>query len=267
MSDIETTFIYSNSESAWVSASKYAIPNRGINFGDGLFETMVFDGKKIRFFGFHLDRIRQGMRMLSLIAPGTDFSALEHWMASTYPGIKIRIRWNVFRAGLGKYTPESHQVVQTLHLQELTLPPQVKFKASFSEQVFLYAHPWSRFKTLNGLPYVLAGLEKTERNLDELILLDTKGKVAEASAANIFWRRGKKVFTPSLSCGGIAGVARRAILDKLKRFIEEGEFTSNELLRADQVWVSNVTGISYLEKIDSIEFSTEDWEPLLEFFE
>lgn len=113
----------------------------------------------------------------------------------------------------------------------------------------------------------MAAQERKDRELDELILLDQMGKVAEASASNIFWRKGNKVFTPSLSCGGIDGVGRRAILSKIPRLITEGVFGPNDLLKADQVWVSNVTGISYLEKIDSLEFSTEEWDPISGIFE
>jgi branched-subunit amino acid aminotransferase/4-amino-4-deoxychorismate lyase len=267
MSETDTVFVYSGPENAWIPSDQYPIPNRGMNFGDGLFETMVFDGVKIRFFGFHLDRMRQGMRMLGIIASGVNFLELEGWIRTHYYGRKLRIRWNLFRGGSGKYSPQTHEASQTLHIQDLTLAPPIKSKASFSEKVSLFASPWSRFKTLNALPYVLVAIERVERDLDELILLDYRGKVAEASSSNIFWRKGKKIFTPGLSCGAIAGVGRRAILEKLHRYVTEGDFTSNELLRADQVWISNATGISYLEKIDSIEFSTEAWGPLVDIFD
>ena len=267
MSETDTVFVFSSPISGWQLSNQFPIPNRGMNFGDGLFETMVFDGEKIRFFEYHLERLRLGMRTLGITAPGTDFSKLEDWIKKEYFGQKFRIRWNLFRSGSGKYTPESNDSFQTLHIQALTSAPPIKCTASFSEKVTLFPYPWSRCKTLNALPYVMAAKERVDRNLDELILLDYRGKVAEASSSNIFWRRGKKFFTPALSCGAIAGVGRRAILEKLGRFVDEGEFNSNELLRADQVWVTNVTGVSCLEKIDSIEFSTEDWGLIHEIFE
>ncbi len=267
MSESDTVFVFSGEKNAWIPSDRYPIPNRGMNFGDGLFETMVFDGEKIRFFGYHLERLRHGMKTLGIQNQGMNFQELEDWIRSEFSGQKLRLRWNVIRGGAGKYTPETNLAFHTLHLAELSMAPYSKSKASFSEKVALYTYPWSRCKTLNALPYVMAAQERMDRNLDELIILDYRGKVAEASSANIFWRRGKKLFTPALSCGPIAGVGRRAVLEKLGRNIDEGEFTSNDLLRADQVWVTNVTGVSCLEKIDSIEFSTEIWSPMNEVFE
>ena len=267
MNEIETMFVRLAGNPDWRSSDQFPIPNRGMNFGDGLFETMVFDGEKIRFFADHLDRLARGLTVLNLEIDQTDFPKLEDWVASCYAGKMLRIRWNLFRSGSGKYSPQTNEVAQTLQIQALVLPPGIKSAASFAESVSLFSFPWSRFKTLNSLPYVMAAQERLSRNLDELILLDHTGKVAEASASNIFWRKGKKVYTPSLSCGGIDGIGRRAILAKLPRLITEGTFGPNDLLKADQVWVSNVTGISYLEKIDSLEFSTEEWEPLQGIFE
>ncbi len=267
MSETETVYAFGPSSRAWHKASGFPIPNRAMNFGDGIFETMVFDGEKIRFFGHHLERVQLGMATLKLAGFGPGFSGLEDWIGAAYSGQKLRIRWNIFRGGAGKYTPETNESVQTLHVQAFSPAPQVKSQTAFAEGIVLYPAPWSRCKTLNALPYIIAAQERQARNLDELILMDYKGKVAEASSSNIFWRKGKRVFTPALECGCIAGVGRRAILEKIPRLVTQGAFGSNELLSADQVWVSNVTGISYLEKIDSLEFSTEKWEPLLGIFE
>lgn len=267
MSETDTVYTFLAVSGVWQKSVEFPIPNRAMNFGDGLFETMVFDGQKIRFFDFHLERLKMGMKVLKLDAENYDFLELENWIISEFRGQKLRIRWNLFRSGSGKYTPETNSSLQTVHIQKLIPAPRIKRLASFSEQVALFPYPWSHCKTLNALPYIMAAQERVERNLDELILLDYKGKVAEASSSNIFWRKGKKVYTPSLECGGIAGVGRRAILTKIHRYVTEGIFGPNDLLKADQVWVSNVTGISYLEKIDSLEFSTENWEPLHEIFE
>lgn len=267
LSETDTVYIYLSAQGLWQEATSYPIPNRAMNYGDGIFETMVFDGEKIRFFDFHLERLLKGMEVLRLEANKATFDKLEPWFIEKFAGQKLRIRWTHFRAGLGKYTPIINETVQMLQVQKFIMPPSVKSIASFAESISLFAYPWSRFKTLNSLPYIMAAQERVERKLDELILLDHTGKVAEASISNIFWRKGKKVFTPSLECGGIDGIGRRVIKSKIPRLITEGVFGPNDLLKADQVWVSNVTGISYLEKIDSLEFSTEEWEPLSEIFE
>jgi 4-amino-4-deoxychorismate lyase len=267
MSETGTVFIFDPAAGTGKQASEYPIPNRAMNFGDGLFETMYFDGEKIRFFTLHLDRLRLGMQTLKIEGGPSLSVSLEKWVRDQFAGQRLRIRWNVFRAGSGTYTPQNNGAIHTLHIQDFAEAPKVKYQTAFSETVQLYPSPWSSCKTLNALPYVMAAQERVERKLDELILQNHLGKVAEASSANIFWRRGKKVFTPSLECGCIAGVTRRAILEKFPRLVTQGIFGTNELLSAEQVWVCNASGISYLEKIDSLEYSTEEWEPLREIFE
>ncbi|MFN3999087.1 aminotransferase class IV [Algoriphagus sp.] len=267
MSETDTVYVYSTDRQVWEKANEFPIPNRAMNYGDGIFETLVFDGEKIRFFDFHLERLLKGMEVLRLQTDKSAFEKFESWFIDNYSGQKLRIRWTHFRAGLGKYMPETNDTVQILQIQKFIQPPTIKVQTSFAETISLFPYPWSRFKTLNSLPYIMAAQERVDRKLDELILLDHTGKVAEASISNIFWRKGKKVFTPALECGGIDGIGRRAIISKIPRLITEGVFGPNDLLRADQVWVSNVTGISYLEKIDSLEFSTELWEPISEIFE
>ena len=267
MSGTDTVYVFESSPPSWRQVSEFPIPNRAMNFGDGIFETMIFDGEKIRFFKYHLERLQLGMETLKIAGFSSEFSGLEGWIKDAFPNQRLRVRWNVFRSGAGRYSPDTDDAVQTLHLQHFSPSPQVKFQTAFAEELVLFPYPWSHCKTLNALPYIMASQERQARNLDELILMDYRGKVAEASSANVFWRKGKKVYTPALECGCIAGVARRAILEKIPRFVTQGVFGSNELLSADQVWVSNVGGVSYLEKINSLEFSTEPWGPLLEIFE
>jgi 4-amino-4-deoxychorismate lyase len=267
MSETDTVYVYSPDRSLWVKASEFTVPNRAMNYGDGIFETMVFDGEKIRFFDLHLDRLSKGLEVLRISADEAVFRKLQTWFVEQFPGQCLRIRWTHFRAGLGKYTPQTNDTVQMLQIQKFIQPPLIKARASFAESISLFPYPWSRFKTLNSLPYIMAAQERVDRQLDELILLDHTGKIAEASSSNIFWRKGKKVYTPALECGGIDGIARRAIISKIPRLITEGIFGPNDLLKAEQVWISNVTGISYLEKIDSLEFSTDEWEPISEIFE
>lgn len=131
--------------------------------------------------------------------------------------------------------------------------------AFVSKKVRLFPTAWSGCKTLNCLPYILANQERLEAEMDEVILLDHRGFLSEAASANLFWRKGQEYFTPSLDCCCLNGVARKMILEeliKLELQIRVGEFLPIALQSADQVWVSNVSGISYLSKIGKKEYST-----------
>lgn len=259
MIEIETIFQKSSSSETWFSSDTIKVPSRAISFGDGLFETMVWDKAEIRFFDKHVQRLVGGMQVLGLDSKAIDTSQLLDFLSANYPHQRKRVRWNVYRAGLGKYTPESTEVFQMLQISEYKPAPAVKHEVDVSLKIQLYPTVWSAFKSLNGLPYVLANQERKVRGLDEIILLDYRGYISESGSSNIFWLKEGTVYTPSLSCSCINGVSRQIILEHLDRnsipYIE-GEFELLELEDAMHVFISNCTGISYLENFRGKKFST-----------
>ncbi|MEB2775458.1 aminotransferase class IV [Algoriphagus sp. D3-2-R+10] len=259
MIEIETIFQKSSSSESWICNDNIKVPNRAVSFGDGLFETMMWDKAEIRFFVKHLQRLVGGMQVLGLDSEAIDTSQLLDFLAAKYPSERKRVRWNVYRAGLGKYTPEGAEVFQMLQISEYKPAPAVKHEFDVSLKIQLYPTVWSAFKSLNSLPYVLANQERKVRELDEIILLDYRGYVSESGTSNIFWFKDGIVYTPSLSCSCINGVSRQIIMEQLDRnsipYIE-GEFELIELEDATHVFVSNCTGISYLEYFRGKKFST-----------
>ena len=230
-----------------------------MNFGDGLFETMVFDKNHIRYINHHCARLNHGLEVLNLSVIGVDIESLESFLKQNFSGQKLRVRWNVFRSGSGKYTPESSETNQTIQVSTFTSARKIKETAFISDKINLFPTSWSACKTLNSLPYVLANQERMEASMDEVILLDHRGFLSEAGSSNLFWRKGGEYFTPSLDCSCLNGIARKVILEELISLelpIQVGEFMPMELLSADQVWVSNVSGISYLAQIGQKEYST-----------
>lgn len=270
MIENETIFQKSPETKAWNSNVTADLPNRAMSFGDGLFETMVWDSDKVRFFDYHIQRLTSGMSALGLDASLIDPNELINILTDQFPGERKRVRWNVFRAGTGKYTPETSEVFQTLQISKFSAAISVKSTVDVSSKIQLYPTIWSSFKTLNALPYVLANQERKERGLDEILLLDSRGFISESGASNIFWTKDEVVYTPALSCNCINGVSRQVILGYLERKnipFQEGEFLISELEDAEQVFVSNCTGISYLGRLKHIEYSTEPIKYLTEIFE
>lgn len=266
MSDNETVYFSEGFGKVWRLDEEIPLPNRAMAFGDGLFETMIFDGEKIRYFDLHLDRLKKGMRILGLDLEGLYPEGILPLIPSSHP---MRIKWTVFRAGAGKYIPQTSQIHQVLQITPLVTSPEISLRAVISQRVFLSYSMISACKTLNALPYVLAGLERSERGADEIILLDSQGNISEAGASNIFWSKGAKVFTPSLQAGCIEGISRKVILRHLLENgveVEEGLFKVHDLLQAEKVWISNVTGIRYLKSIEKTDFEDEPFSLLKRLF-
>jgi branched-subunit amino acid aminotransferase/4-amino-4-deoxychorismate lyase len=72
--------------------------------------------------------------------------------------------------------------------------------------------PTARLKTLAYLDNVLARREAREAGADEALMLNTRGQVACAAAANLFWIEGETLVTPALACGVLAGPTRARVL-------------------------------------------------------
>jgi 4-amino-4-deoxychorismate lyase len=258
MNEIDTPILYYTSGKLRESENEKV--NRAVFFGDGVFETMVYTDGRIRFAKEHGERLATGLKQLKIIPSGLSMQYLEEFLVQRFLGEKdLRIRWNVFRGGLGKYTPTSNDAKDLILVQDLDKPIKIKNRAYISKTIAISASPWSHCKTLNALPYVMANIERKEMGMDEVILLDEKGFISEAGSANIFWVKENIFYTPSLSCNCIAGVGRRIIIEGLGKAghtLIEGRFAVEKLLDADQVFTSNVTGIAYIANLEDRSYDT-----------
>lgn len=225
--------------------------DRAFQYGDGLFETIRYENNHIWFWPDHYDRLTQGMAALSLDLP-TDFTSdilhqhlldlLDRNGLSNGPA---RLKLQVWRQPGGLYTPTTGAAHWLLTAQT-NQPFAVTRRASVGvfTEVRLSASPVSRFKTLNALPYVLAGLYKQRHGYDEVILLDSRGYVAECVASSLFWQHHGQWYTPSLDTGCIDGIVRRQLLRNWS--VREGLFLPEDLTTAETIFCANVNGMQLL---------------------
>jgi len=240
--------------------------NRAFRFGDGLFETIAVLNGTPRFLSDHLNRLKTGARVLLLENADIFNEALissncrkMHENSSNPPfGI---LRLYLFRAGEGQYGPLSRSA-QLLMTFESKPPPIVATaqKAGFSERVVNFPTATSRFKTMSAIQYVLAGIEKTERSLDEIIIRDYRGYISESLSANIFWKKGPVYYTPSTDTGCIEGIMRNWFIDKLRSrpfSVSEVQTDSTELLTSDAIFTVNALGLKHISSIENHHFTID----------
>jgi branched-subunit amino acid aminotransferase/4-amino-4-deoxychorismate lyase len=267
LNGLDTLFLRKTEKGRLVETENNCLVNRAAYFGDGVFETMIFSKGKIRFAGEHQKRLNLGLHLLKIAPSTVTVQDLENFVKTHFsPDKTVRIRWNVYRAGLGKYTPQSHRAEDLIMIQSMDKAVKIKPKAYISKEIRISPSFWSHCKTLNGLSYVMANIERMEKEMDEVILMSNQGFISEAGTANIFWKKENTFYTPSLSCNCIAGVARRKIIDlcdKKGLSILEGEYVVEDIMAADQVFTSNVSGIAYIASLDNKSFGTKPL-PLLE---
>lgn len=256
MNGIDTVYLEKDSSGGW-SFGRQA--NRAAFFGDGIFETMVFTNGRIRFGNHHLSRLNSGLAVLQLTSKGIPtLKDLERSLLTTLgKEDSWRVRWNIFRAGLGKYTPSTQGIQESLYIQPFQPAPSVKKSSALCKTVKLFPTPWANCKTLNALSYVMANLERASLGLDEILLTDGEGYLSEAGAANLFWKKGNAYYTPSLTHNCIAGVGRSALISHLKKNnipLYEVSHKVDSIREADQVFTTNVTGASFLSSFEEVAF-------------
>lgn len=223
--------------------------NRGFRYGDGLFETMLFSEKKL--WPLHFSRLKSGAEILQIDLP-TEWDEQLNFLSAFVPnkGEDSLIRLFLHRKPGGLYVPEQATSDWLLTVEPYTTSLKTIKSCAIAETVQLHWQPYSFAKTLSGLPYVLAGQEKKKRALDDLILLNNDGYIAEASSSNLFWYSKGHWKTPSLKSGCIAGVRRAQILELFAQheiLVYEGLFVPEELNEAQLIFACNIKGIRPLQ--------------------
>jgi branched-subunit amino acid aminotransferase/4-amino-4-deoxychorismate lyase len=90
---------------------------------------------------------------------------------------------------------------------------------------------------------------------DDALLVAHDGTVLEAPTANVFWREDDRLVTPALELPILAGVTRAAVIEIADREVEEGVFSLERLLAADEVFVcSSVREVMPVVAVDDTTF-------------
>jgi branched-subunit amino acid aminotransferase/4-amino-4-deoxychorismate lyase len=250
------------------------LPNRGLAFGDGFFETLIYRDGHLRLAADHLARMQQAAAALYLTLPAA--LATTEALAATLARLATannlpaaRLRLQLWRSGGGRYTPPTN-AAEWLATAEPFVPDDAPL-----QQVDFALDTQSIFSLLSFCKgpqawlYVRAAHERQQRGLDEIILCDAAGHVAEAGAAAIFWVKNDALFTPALASGCVAGVRRAAVLRAARAaglVCQEGLYRAEELLAADAVFTANVAAVRPVQRVGTQAFGslTASWLALLQ---
>ncbi|SET34666.1 aminotransferase class IV [Hymenobacter actinosclerus] len=253
------------------------LPNRGLQFNDGFFETLVWADGGLRYGPQHLARMQRAAAALDLPLPAA-LATLEALTATLarlvgaqpQPAAPQRLRLQLWRPGGGLYAPPeatgqaitAEWLVTARPFEERTAPVAL---AGFGTTVRTQLSPVSFCKGPNALLYVLAAREREQRGLDELLLLSGAGHVAEAGAAAVGWVRKDAVYVPAETAGGVSSVRLahlRAVATQLGVVWHEGLYEPDALLAAEAVFTASVAGLRPVQQVEGRRFDSAQ-HPLL----
>lgn len=237
--------------------------NRAFLYGDGLFETMRVHRGRLLWAEAHAARLQQGLQALSLVLDQGPVTAdwLQEQAVQAQPdqsAANYRVRGTFFRRGGGLYTPQEQGCAYHFESRALAADPypfpDQGLQLGIAQSIQLPTNSLSPHKTLNALPYVLAGIEKTQRGWQDILLLNTNGHLAEAQAANLFVVQGETIYTPALDQGCIAGVLRQQVLAACQALgwaVVEAVLPLSMLAQAQELWLTNaIQGIAWAAHVE-----------------
>lgn len=233
-----------NPEQAQISCN-----DRGLLLSDGLFETMrVYRGKIFRLKK-HWDRLENGASVLKL-SLGMDYLKFEKTISELLSRNDLSDQDAVLRLtitrGQGSRGLLPPTVVNPTCIIA-TFPAPLKRSEAIGAYIVQIKRnefsPLSNVKSLSYLDNVLARQEAIKEGTEEAILLNTRGYLAEAAAANVFViTRKNKVLTPRLEDGALAGITREVVIEicnTQKISVTESVIGVDELLAAKEVFITN----------------------------
>ncbi|HEX8330502.1 MAG TPA: aminotransferase class IV [Hymenobacter sp.] len=246
-----------------VPALSLPLPNRGLAFGDGFFETLIFTNNRLRLATDHHQRMQRAAAALYLTLPAAlaTAEALETTLASLAQANALpsaRLRLQLWRAGGGRYTPPTDAAEWLATAEPFVADETPISKADFALETHSIHSPLSFCKGPQAWLYVRAAHERQQRGLDEIILCDAAGHVAEAGAAAIFWAKDEVLYTPSLASGCVAGVRRAQVMRTAQAAgveCREGLFSQGELMNAEAIFTANVASVRAVESIGKHRFT------------
>lgn len=238
-----------------------ATANRGLNYADGLFETLsVHNGRPSRWQA-HIDRLGAGCERLGLVMPPQAILLREVQTVSaglTDAVVKIVLT----RGGQGRgYTPDENsdcvRIVSSYVFPDgIAESAREGSRARICELRLAIQPALGGIKHLNRLEQVLASAEIRDAGVAEGILLDREDHVISAIAANIFLVIDDRLLTPRLDLCGVRGVVRKQILAEFGARCEQRRIMVDLLHEADEVFICNsVRGIVPIIAIDDQQYS------------
>lgn len=229
--------------------SSIEVFDRGLQYGDGIFETMAVCNGQIPLWESHWQRLAQGCDKLFIQIPDKDLIEKEiNQINSNHTDHRYIIKLIITRgAGQRGYRFDKEQTPTRI----INKYPWPDYPDSYHAEGVAVRYcdttlsensALAGIKHLNRLEQVLARSEWDNDEFQEGLMLTTNGNVLDGIMSNVFAVSNDKLFTPGLSLAGVSGVMRKTVIDLAKEAgiaVYEKDFTRYELEMADELFLTN----------------------------
>lgn len=240
-----------------IRAGNVSVHDRGLAYGDGVFETMRAQSGRVRLLSRHLDRLAAGAARLGFTPPRRDLleQAVDEACAVDADSCVLKLivtRGDGFR---GYRPPDPAQPRWVLIKSPLAPAPEI-LRVRWCAMPLAQNPVLAGIKQLNRLEQVLARSEWMD-DWDDGLMCDTSGVVIAATRANLFVVADEILRTPSLEQCGVAGIMRDMVIEAANSLgigYEVGPLTRDAVMSADEWFLSNaVRGVMPVARIGELE--------------
>ena len=245
------------------------VSNRGYRYGDGLFETMKVVNERIQLEQFHFERLFAGLSLLrfeipKLFTTGNLTGEILSLCKKNGCSAEARVRLSVSRGDGGLYDEDKtlQYVIECWPLDgSVNKLNENGLVVGICEDVKKTCDDFSNLKSANFLPYNMAALYAKKNKLNDCLVLNSSGYIADSTIANVFMIRDGDIITPALQEGCINGVMRRYLMEKLRlteyTFREE-TIPVSKLETADEVFLTNaINGIRWVKQVGNKVYTNQ----------
>ncbi|AMR64808.1 aminodeoxychorismate lyase [Bacillus atrophaeus] len=239
--------------------------DHGFLYGIGVFETFrLYEGRPF-LIEWHLERLERAAKDLQIkhritkeeLTDMVDNLLRLNHIEDGNARVRLNISAGVSTKGFTAQTYENPTVLCFVNpLNPENLPVQKEGKVLTIRRNTPEGQ--YRLKSHHYLNNMYAKQELGNDPRYEGIFLTEDCAVAEGIISNIFWSKGKCIYTPSLDTGILDGVTRRFVIEKMEKLgaeVKTGRFRLESLLTADEAWMTNsVLEIVPFSKIEEAAF-------------
>ena len=252
-----------------ISEANISSANRSFKYGDGFFETMKLNSGKVFLEELHMKRLFSSLEQLQYKIPShfNTFFIKENIKALVEANELFtgRIRLTISRGNGNLYDLDDLQLNFVIGQS----PVEKSFNQLNTDglQIGIYkkaikpADSFSAIKSTNFLCYVMGAVWAHQLKINDAIILNQDGRLADTTIANVFIIKNGFIKTPAITEGCIAGVMRQYLLNKFRQDdlpVEEGKISIDDIFNASEVFLTNaIRGIQWVKQVEQSCFTND----------
>lgn len=267
-----TTLVYLNGSLAPASETGVSYRDHGMQYGYGLFETILVRNYRACWLREHLDRLIAAASVINLHLPTGEYLAAAIQQAIQANNLELGSLRLTVSAGPGANWDPATCLAPTIgiacnpHLPYQPESYQLGWHAVIVSFPRNHRSPLVRIKSLNYIENILAKKEALHRQADEGLFVNTVNQLTEGSMSNLFLIRNGTLLTPHIDSGLLPGIIRGVVLRLAPQLgipVVECAVNLQELLYADESFLtSSLLGIMPLTRVESTPIGSSQPGPI-----